>query len=95
MSISSESRKILSDAAVLVAQRLAVAPGFDVFESISAQLIYLESLADSANQDRSSLGKINVGLYAVREFEEADPDLATALKRVQFIADQMRKGLKV
>jgi len=95
MSISTDSRKMLSDAAALMAQRLAAAPAFDLFESIAAQLAYLEGLADGTNTDRSLLSKVNVGLLAVREFEESDPDLATALKRVQFIADQMRKGLKV
>lgn len=88
-------RKILSDASALIAQRLAAVPGFDVFESIAAQLSYLEGVADGTNPDRSLLSKVNVGLYAVREFEESDPELASALKQVQFIAEQMRKGLKV
>lgn len=44
------------------------------------------------NADRSRLRNVMVGLYAIREFDDSDPELSVALKDVQFVADQMAKG---
>ena len=46
-------------------------------------------------KDRSRLKNIIVGHFAVREFEESDPELAEALNAAQAIAFKAAKGLKV
>jgi hypothetical protein len=35
------------------------------------------------------------GVYAVKEFEESDPEFADILKKAFYIATQKQKGLKV
>lgn len=79
----------------IIDERLKVAPNFDLFNSIHQQIIYIEDVVNGNQTDKSKLSKINVGLYAVREFDESDPELSTALKKIQYIADRMSKGLKV
>jgi hypothetical protein len=58
-------------------------------------LQYLLSVLNGIDKDHSQLKTTIVGYFAVREFEESDPELASALKAAQFIASQMAKGLKV
>ncbi len=85
----------LRKAKQIAQRRLRSAPDFTIFQSIDAQQDYIQQVLDGTIADRSKLREINVGLYAVREFEESDPEFATELKRVQYIADRMAKGLKV
>lgn len=86
---------VLKCAKEIVQRRLKLAPDYFIFQSIDAQLDYMKELIDGNISDRSKLKDINVGLYAIREFEESDPEFAKELKKVQFIADKMSKGLKV
>jgi hypothetical protein len=79
----------------IVLQRLKSAPNYVIFQSIDAQLDYIKDLIDGKTSDRSKLKDVNVGLYAIREFEESDPEFAKQLKKIQFIADRIKKGLKV
>lgn len=87
--------KIFKRAKELVQKRLGAAPDFTIFQSIDAQLDYIIGLLDGNISDRSQLKNVNVGLYAIREFEESDPEFAKELKKIQYIADKMRKGLKI
>lgn len=75
--------------------RLRAAPGFEIFSSVVAQLEYLLSVLRGNEKDRSRLKNIIVGHFAVREFEESDPDLAEALNAAQAIAFKAAKGLKL
>jgi len=83
--------KRLEQVRELSRQRLDVAPEFVLFQSIYAQLDFMCRLATGQESDRSRLQRVNIGRYAVREFEESDPEFARALKDAQYIA----KGLKV
>lgn len=82
-------------ALALARVRLSEAPGFQIFTSTVAQLEYLLSVLRGDEKDRSRLKDIIVGHFAVREFEESDPDLADVLKAAQSIAFQASRGLKV
>lgn len=85
----------VENALVLANIRLRAAPGFEIFSSAVAQLEYLLSVLRGNEKDRSRLKNIIVGHFAVREFEESDPDLAEALNAAQAIAFKAAKGLKL
>lgn len=87
--------EIVEKALTLAQVRLSEAPGFQIFSSTVAQLEYLLSVLRGVQKDRSRLKDIIVGHFAVREFEESDPELAEVLKAAQYIASQAAKGLKV
>lgn len=76
-------------------QRRRAAPSFPIFESVETQLVYLRRVLAGEERDRSRLREIILGVYAVKEFEESDPELAALLKEAQLIAANMAKGLKV
>ena len=82
-------------ALALAHDRLNVAPGFELFVSTVAQLEYLLSVLRGDEKDRSRLKNIIVGHFAVREFQESDPELAEVLNAAQAIAFKAAKGLKV
>ena len=85
----------VENALALARARLKAAPDFDIFASAVTQLEYLLSVLHGEQSDRSRLKNIIVGHFAVREFEESDPELADALNAAQLIAFKMNKGLKV
>lgn len=86
--------EIVEQALALVRVRLQLAPTFEIFTSSESQLEYLQSVLQG-NQDRSRLKDIIIGHFAIREFQESDPELAEALIAAQAIASKMAKGLKV
>lgn len=90
-----DKKEILQNAKKLSENRLQSAPDFKAFQSIDNQLQYLQDLVSGKITDRSKIKEINVGLYAIREFEESDPEFSSYLKKVQYIAERIRKGLKV
>ena len=85
----------LSEARAIAEARRRAAPDYDIYGSICRQLDYLIAVASGQECDRLRLREIIIGVYAIREFDESDPELAIALKDAQFIADRMAKGLKV
>ncbi len=85
----------IESALEITRKRLIVALTFELFISAETQLTYLLSLLTRQESDRSRLKNIIVGHFAVREFEESDPELAAALLAAQNIASKMAKGLKV
>jgi len=90
-----DADKLLIDAESLIGNRLLAAPDSTIFQSIKQQIEYIKNIRAGKEGDRSRLSSVNVGLYGVREFEESDPELAYLLKRIQYIADEMRQGRKV
>ena len=85
--------KIVKDAKRVLGERLSAAPEFDLFQSIDIQLDYLLQILQGFSDNRDKLKEINVGVLAVREFEESDPDLARALKKVQYVVYKMTGGV--
>ncbi|MBJ7310786.1 immunity protein Tsi6 family protein [Rugamonas sp. CCM 8940] len=79
----------------LARARLNTAPAFEIFSSIVKQLEYFLAVLNGNERDKSRLKNIIVGHFAVREFEESDPEFAKALIAVQTIASKMAKGLKI
>lgn len=85
----------LREACLAANSRRLASPGYAVLESACKQADYVYAVASGIETDKSRLREIIVGVYAIREFDDSDPELATALKDVQFVADRMAKGLKV
>lgn len=84
----------VENALKLTLARLKSAPDFDIFISTFNQLEYLLSVLKGDESDRSRLKNIIVGHFAVREFQESDPEFSDALTAAQLIAFKMSKGLK-
>jgi hypothetical protein len=78
----------------LAKDRQARFPNFDIISSIIAQLEYMLH-ALKGETDKSRMKDIILGLYAVREFEESDPEFANALHAANALADKMARGLKI
>ncbi|WP_409425673.1 immunity protein Tsi6 family protein [Pseudoalteromonas sp. RW-H-Ap-1] len=70
----------------LTEKRLKNIPDFDIYKSILKQLHYLQMILNGSEPDRSKLEKIILGHFAVREFEESDPEFSEILKKCQNIA---------
>jgi Tsi6 len=79
----------------LAQDRRNSAPTFELFTSIVKQLEYIERILNGEEKDKSQMKKIIIGHYAVREFEDSDPEFANALIAAQAIASKIAKGLKV
>ncbi|WP_431355036.1 immunity protein Tsi6 family protein [Enterovibrio norvegicus] len=79
----------------IISERLKIAPDFTIYQSIQAQLDYILSIVNGSSTDRSRLKDINLGIYAVREFEDTDPDLSRSLKEVNFIVYKMTGGSNI
>lgn len=91
-----DAKYIVGNALVLAKVRLSEMPSFSIYVSCVAQLEYLLSVLNGEiSVDRPKLRTIMLGHYGLREFEETDPELATALKDAQLIASRMADGLKV
>lgn len=59
--------------------------------SVRKQLNYIKNCITNTN-DRSRLDEINIGLYAVREFENQYPSLATLIYKIVEVVNQLKKG---
>ena len=90
-----DSAKLVDKALEMAEERRKLAPSFHLFGSIVAQLQYLRDVLAKVELDRSKLKDIIVGHYAVREFEETDPEFSEVLKKAQYVASTAARGLKI
>lgn len=79
----------------VLAERRQRFPEFDLFENLHEQLLYLRSRLLDPHLERAVLHRVSLGASAVKEFEEADPELARALKDAHYVAIRTASGLKV
>jgi len=84
----------VDEALKLCLERKEIYPTVGMFDSIEKQLAYLKAVLIGEETDRTRLSKIVVGVYAVREFDDSDPEFANALMKAHYIAVRMAKGLK-
>lgn len=85
----------INKAILLVNNRLAQFPEFEVLLSTQKQLFYVRSILLDRSLDRADLHRLDFGAIAVKEFDETDPELSRALKDAFYVAARTRKGLKV
>ncbi|URX62095.1 hypothetical protein KR767_18925 [Luteibacter anthropi] len=89
------SLETVMNALNLAKARMTEVPSFSIYQSIVAQLEYVADVLRGVEMDRGRLRDVMIGHYGAREFEESDPEFASALKDAQLIATKMSKGLKV
>lgn len=67
-------------------------PNFHPLQSVMEQLSYIEESLRDKSIDREKLKGINVGIFAVREFEARAPDFAQMLYEVEDVVALMKEG---
>lgn len=70
-------------------------PQFPVYDLLLCQLEYFKAVFEGMETDKSRLHRLSIGAIASKEFEETDPELATALKGAYYVAIQSAQGLKI
>lgn len=70
-------------------------PQFPVYTSLINQLMYVRSVFDGTEQDKSRLHDLTLGAIGAKEFEDTDAELARVLMDVYYIAEQSANGLKI
>jgi hypothetical protein len=70
-------------------------PQLPVYTSLINQLMYVRSVFDGTERDKSRLHDLTLGIIGAKEFEDTDAELARALMDVYYIAEQSANGLKI
>ncbi|WP_055733303.1 immunity protein Tsi6 family protein [Agarivorans gilvus] len=82
--------EVIDEALSECRERIAKCPSYELLNSIEQQLLYLRSLLDGSEIDKSRLSKIILGVYAVREFSETDRFFAELLVDANEIAGRLK-----
>jgi hypothetical protein len=70
----------------MVEQRLNQSSRSQIYNSIKAQLLYMKQTVEAhAKPSDEKLDSLTIGIYAAREFETSDPDLADLLFNVEYL----------
>ena len=70
----------------MVNARLGPSGGWQIYESIRAQLTYVKQTLESGQPPSIEMvNRLLLGLYAAREFETTDPDFADVLFAVEYL----------
>jgi hypothetical protein len=81
-----ELPSLLDDALRITEQRLTVNPGWQLYESIAAQLRYVGAVVRGERARDDELDdKLLLDLYAAREFETSDPPFSDLLASVHYL----------
>lgn len=77
---------LVTQALALVEQRTSRCAGSGLYGSVRAQLTWIQqTLASGAPPDPERANSLLLGVYAAREFEETDPELADLLFAIQYL----------
>ncbi|GKQ49074.1 immunity protein Tsi6 family protein [Pseudomonas syringae pv. theae] len=87
--------EFIDHAIALIKERTARHPAFPVYAAVLNQLLYIKSVFEGVEKDKSRLHKLSIGALAAKEFEGTDDELARALMDVYYIANQSANGLKI
>ena len=79
----------------VVSQRISRNPEYPIYLSCEKQLHYIKSIVDKTETDKSRLKDLTIGMYSAKEFDDTDPELAKVLGEAYYIANQIKRGLKV
>ncbi len=85
----------ISSAINITIMRRDECPQWDIYNNILKQLKFAEAVFNGTEKDRARLFDLTIGIIAVKEFEEEDPELARALKDAFLVAIQYAEGLKI
>ncbi len=84
-----EKIRLVKVAKKMVEDRLSYNPDFNILLSINAQLDYLFDVLSNDSVSKERLEEINMGLYAIREFEETDIEFSKILIEVSHMAYEL------
>lgn len=70
----------------MVAERMAAAPDFEIFDSIKNQLDFIRTTVETGRRPTNDeKERLTIGVYAAREFETNDPDFANVLFDIAYL----------
>lgn len=90
MSSTQKDLELVNNAISACRERIAKCPNHEILKSIEQQLLYLQSLLDGSESDKSRLSKIILGVYAIREFSETDRKFAEILMDVNNLSNRLK-----
>ncbi len=74
----------------MVDERLRASPDFPIYDSIKAQLTYIQrTIAAGERPAAEMLDRLTIGVYAAREFETSDPAFADVLLDVAYLFERL------
>ncbi len=74
----------------MVDERLRASPDFVIYDSIKAQLTYIQrTIAAGEHPAPEMLDRLTIGVYAAREFETSDPAFADVLFDVAYLFERL------
>ncbi len=77
---------LANEAIKLTNERLALAPDFQILRSVKAQLDFiLDSFQKNKKPTDAEKERVTLGVLAVREFEDNDPEYADILSKVSYL----------
>ena len=77
---------LIATGLAMVEQRLSRSNGARIYDSIKAQLTYMRQTVEAdARPTGDKLDSLTLGVYAAREFETSDPELADVLFKVEYL----------
>lgn len=85
----------IDEAIAVTRLREASCPAFPLYASTLIQLNSIRNILLGTEEDKSRLHKLTIGVWAVKEFEDTDPELADVLFTAYSIGDQIARGLKI
>ncbi|MCM2416582.1 immunity protein Tsi6 family protein [Streptomyces sp. RKAG293] len=77
---------LVEEALAMIEIRIGRSGSTGIHTSVRAQLRYMKKvLAASSRPAEEDLDSLTLGIYAAREFEASDPELANVLFEVQYL----------
>lgn len=78
--------ELANEVLMLTKERLAIAPDFHTLKSVKTQLDYIFDAFQKNNPPTDAeKDRITLGILAVREFEDTDPEYAEILTKVSYL----------
>jgi len=85
----------IDNAIAITALRYNGCPEFQIYSSSLIQLQFIKNVLLGVEKDKARLHQLTIGVWAGKEFEADDPELAGVLGDAFYIADQIAHGLKI
>ncbi|WP_411269264.1 immunity protein Tsi6 family protein [Pseudomonas syringae] len=85
----------MEHAVLLTEIRISRHPAFSIYAAVLNQPLYIKSILEVVEADKSGLHKLFIGALAVKRFKEKDYVLAQAPMNVYYIANQSANGLEI
>ncbi|KJZ43116.1 hypothetical protein VC35_21840 [Pseudomonas fluorescens] len=85
----------IDNAIAITALRYNGCPEFQIYSSSLIQLQFIKNVLLGVEKDKARLHQLTIGVWAGKEFEADDPELASALGDAFYIGIQIARGLKI